>query len=269
MLRFMLLGVFLLALCGFTSEKTPEPIKVPGKYSVQDIENLAVGSRCAAYKFKERGKAPISFLKGINITFARQLCNPAKSSVAYASKAPGGSGDALVRYGLESKAGENTLKNLYGLMIGLSMRESAGQYCTGRDEDPRAKFVEHDQAEAGLLQTSYNVIRASTEASKLYAEYKRDRSKCYLDTYKIGVSCRASDAKNWGVGEGTIYQELAKACPSFAVESAAIILRFSGGASSHYGPIRTKAAEFKQECVDMLSAVQKMIGEDPSLCEKL
>jgi len=148
------------------------------------------------------------------------------------------------------------------------MRESSGEHCVGRDAS--ATNTSSDSAEAGAWQTSYDSHTRSPELPKLFDKYRADTSGCLLSTFAEGVSCSASDWKNWGTGaDGLAYQKLNKECPAFAAEYAAVMLRVNGGTKGHYGPLRTKAAEIRPECDEMLHEVQKVVEKNPGLCASL
>lgn len=120
------------------------------------------------------------------------------------------------------------LKSLYTLGVGLGMRETSGKYCTGRDTS--ASNTSASTAEAGLFQTSYNSMSASSELRNLFIEYKADTSKCFLDVFKVGVSCSNT---------------------------------------SIYGPINRKEAQVISSCNKMLSDVQAFLDRDLNGCDEV
>src|SRR5258706_11979834 len=82
--------------------------------------------------------------------------------------------------------------------------------------------------------------------------------------------CSSDLWKNWGAaGDGLDFQRIEKACPAFAAEYAAVMLRVSGGSSGHYGPLRTRAAEVRPECDSMLQQIQSAVNGDSSVCSSL
>ena len=155
------------------------------------------------------------------------------------------------------------MRSLYTLGIGLGMRESSGKYCEGRDMS--ASNTSASTAEAGIFQTSYDSMSASAELSKLYAEYKADTSKCFLDTFKEGVSS-CGNSSIAGSGVGAEYQAFNKSCPSFAAEYAMVMLRVR---RNHYGPINRQEAEVKTQCNQMLKSVQDFIDNDVYACDEI
>jgi len=187
-----------------------------------------------------------------------------------------GSNDALSHYGsiLSSKLGANTgglttVRQLYTLLVGLGMRESSGSYCTGRDRS--ASFSKSSTAEAGLLQTSWGASTRQAIMGQLFSKYRASKTGCLAATYKAGVSCSASNVKNWGQTTETGYQwqALTKDCPAFATEYASVLLRVNGGAKGEWGPLRTKAAEVVPECYSLFGMVQTYVTANPSVCSQL
>ena len=130
--------------------------------------------------------APIGYVKGIALVFARAYCRLKggdRFAVEMAKAATGEDGDALSWYRNEfnalnmdnSVAGPDTLRHLFALMTGLGMRESSGNYCTGTDDNYTA-----DTAEAGLFQTSHNARSGSQLLPDLFALYKANPQSAFL-----------------------------------------------------------------------------------------
>lgn len=272
-------SVALFSGCKSAPVTEPAPIASPSTRKPADpaalekIKTFAAGSKCAKYSWKERGVAKAGYMKGMATSFVKSLCSP----IPTISAAPGVAGDALTQYadifknlGMKNSEGLEAHRHTWVLLLGLGMRESSGQYCSGRDMQPAAlkQFHEADEMEAGLFQTSYNIVSYKAESKKIYQAYKADQSKCLLDVYKEGISQSYCDknAKNYGEGEGLNYQALAKKCPALATETAAITIRFSGGPKGHYGPLREKAAEVIPACDDMFLEIEKMVIADMSVC---
>lgn len=245
--------------------------------AIETIEQLAETSSCAAYRWKDRGKAPRGYTKGVALTFARAVCNQDWSDVKLASRAKTGDDakDALSWYNSvfsnlgmsNSTAGVDTLRHTYALVLGLGLRESSGKHCCGIDAS--ADNTSASTAEAGAWQTSYNSRAASSELTKLFETYRSNPRACFLDTFAEGVSCNSTNWKNWGTGDGVDFQRLEKECPAFAAEYAAVGIRVLGGNKGHWGPLRTRAAEVRTECDSMLKQVQNFVTNTPSACNEL
>lgn len=256
------------------SNPTNPSVPVEDGYYTEQIKILASGSTCANYSWASRGKAPVGYIKGMALTYARSYCRlktseaaPTALATLLSAAAGNSSSDALALYSSNfanlsmnvTSAGAGPLRSLYTLGVGLGMRESSGKYCEGRDMS--ASNTSANTAEAGIFQTSYDSIGASPELSKLYSEYKANPSKCDLETFKQGVSCRSSSIA--GSGAGAEYQAFNKSCPAFAAEYAMIMLRVR---RNHYGPINRKEAEVTTSCHSMLKSVQDYIDNDPNAC---
>jgi hypothetical protein len=246
--------------------------------TLASIETIAATSSCYKYQWKDRGQMPKGYIKGVAKVFARAVCAPTRSDVVVVSQANTGNDvkDAISWFNSNfaavnmknDTAGVDTLRHAYTLLLGLGMRESSGEHCVGRDAS--ATNTSSESAEAGAWQTSYDSKGASAELPKLFEKYKADDSGCLLDTFKEGVTCSASDWKNWGTGEqGLLFQQMEKECPAFAAEYAAVMLRVLGGNKGHYGPLRTKAAEIRPECDAMFHQVQDEVVAHPKVCDIL
>jgi len=237
--------------------------------AIARISDLAASSAIASYDWKNRGKAPAGYIKGMAVSYAKVYYDlstgnandveMAKAVTADASK------DALKHYdevfqqaGMDNtKDGQNTLRHLFVLMLGLGMRESSGRYCEGRDRS--ANNTTAETAEAGLFQTSFNARRASPLLPKLFADFMANPTPSYKDVFKEGVRAKDAELENFGTGDGRDFQKLSKECPFFAVEFAAIGLR---NIRKHWGPINRREAEIKADADAMFKEVQKLVDQD-------
>ena len=118
-MRFIILLLFLIgcenAVVG-TSPTSPEvvapivetvvPAETPSTPSatLEDIVIIATKSKCISYKWKDRGIAPKSYIKGMAIAYAKEVRHPgvASSTVLWSTTK-----DALAHYGLKA-SGLNT-----------------------------------------------------------------------------------------------------------------------------------------------------------------
>jgi hypothetical protein len=250
---------------------TPAPAQAPSATPINQIIQIAAASAIARFNWDRRGVAPAAYIKGMALVYARVVCKlgAGDSAVAVMAKANTGSNlDALALYddvfqaaGMKNDvSGIDTLRHLFVLLIGLGMRESSGQHCTGRDTT--AHNVSADSAEAGLFQTSFNAAKASPELPKLFARYSANPSG-FLDVFQQGVSCSPSDLENFGSGPGADFQRLSKTCPAFAAEFAALGLRTI---RTHWGPIIRKEAQVRPECDAMLMQVQNAVNSSANFC---
>lgn len=256
---------------------TEPPVVIDGPI-VDQITTIAAASTCANYSWKNRGKAPKGYMKGMALTYARSFCRfkttkdaPTDLVKLFTAGAKTAAKDALAHYSSTfsslsmdvNTVGISPLRSVYTLGIGLGMRESSGKYCEGRDMS--ASNTSASTAEAGMFQTSYNSMGASAELSKLYAEYKANPSKCHLAIFKEGVSS-CGNSSIAGSGEGATYQALNKSCPAFAAEYAMVMLRVL---RAHYGPITRKEAEITTACNQLLKNVETVIEDNPYSCDDL
>lgn len=242
---------------------------------IGQIAALAGSSPVAKFSWKDRGRAPLGYTKGMAVAYARVYCKLRAGDAAAQEMAKADTGkplsDALTWYAPEFQAlglrndvaGADTLRHLFVLLIGLGMRESSGKHCEGRDMSANNKTGE--TAEAGLFQVSFNARSASPLLPVLFDTYRANQSG-FVDVFHQGVSCTAANLKNWGSGDGVEFQRLSKACPAFAAEFAAVGLRII---RRHWGPINTKKAEVLRDCDTLLRGVQDIVDASPGACAAL
>lgn len=259
-------------LIGWSSHKYLAP-QLPNTPTgpLDQIIQIAAGSAIARYDWNNRGVAPRGYSKGMALVYARVYCKLQAGDAAVTEMAKANTGDrstdALAWYaqkfhdaGMDNdSSGVDTLRHLFVLLIGLGMRESSGRYCEGRDRS--ANNTTANTAEAGLFQTSYNARSASPLLPQLFQQYSANPSG-FVDIFKEGVQCRPSDLENFGSGAGKEFQRLAKECPAFAAEFAAVGLRTI---RTHWGPINSRAAEIRPECNTLLLQVQNAV-DTSNLC---
>jgi hypothetical protein len=260
-----------------TAVVIPTPTSTPGRSAArEDIERVAAGSSCAAVNFRDRGRAPKGFMRGMGLMYARAVCHRDRPDVRIASQPSSGDGrnDVLAWYsenyaaaGMTNDSEAERLRHLYVLLIGLGMQESSGRHCCGRDMS--ADFDTAESAEAGAFQTSWGARRKSPELVNLFSSYRTGGRECLLETFRVGATCSANDARNWGEGDGKDFQQLSKDCPAFATEYAAVLVRFSGGSAGEFGPLRRKTVEIRPECDAMLLEIERMVAGDRTVCDRL
>jgi hypothetical protein len=244
-----------------------------GSTAIDTIVGIAARSALARFNWKHRrGIAPLGYVKGMAVVFARVLCKLKDGDPAAMEMAKANTGnahrDALAFYhdifraaGMANDvSGRDTLRHLFVLMIGLGMRESSGRYCEGRDRS--ASNTTAETAEAGLFQTSFNARTASPFLPALFRQFSR-RPAGFKEIFQEGVRCKAADLENFGSGPGRDFQRLSKESPGFAVEFAGVALR---NIRTHYGPINRKEAQVVQECEDLLLEVQNAVEASPDIC---
>jgi hypothetical protein len=237
------------------------PVSVVTTGSTEQLIQIAVNSAIAKYQWKDRGTAPMGYIKGMALVYARVYCKLKAGDAAAVEMAKANTGDnnkdALAWFNQEflnegmdnSTDGADTLRHLFVLLIGLGMRESSGKYCEGRDKG--ASNTTAETAEAGLFQTSYNARNCNKLLPDLFIKYAN--STDFVNVFKEGVHCNTSNLENFGTSDGAEFQRLTKACPAFAVEFTAVALR---NLRTHWGPINQKKAEIRKDCDGMLKDVQ-------------
>jgi hypothetical protein len=249
--------------------------------AVEQIGTLATGSACAAVSWSHgQGRAPKAYLRGMAVTYARAVCEQMRADVRIVASAKRSGDealktDALAWYdpqfnalGLSNASdGIDTLRHSYMLLLSLGMQESSGRYCLGRDRG--ANFSTADSAEAGPFQTSWGANRFSPALAELFDRYSADQGGCLLEVFRQNISCSNWDARTWGEGRGADWQKLTKACPAFATEYAAVLLRLSGGSRGEFGPLRRHRPELRRECDTMFSQVQALVQSNPLMCAAL
>jgi uncharacterized protein (TIGR02594 family) len=238
---------------------------------IDAIVETAEGSAIASYSWRDRGKAPLGYTAGVALCFALALDRlNAEDDAAWAmAKKDSGNSDkdALAFYAAEFRAlgmdnsqdGENTLRHLFALMLGLGLRESSGRYPEGRDQS--ASNVSADTAEAGMYQTSWNIRSCDGTISPLLTEYWANPCG-FRPEFAKGVTLKSSDLGNFGSGAGAQYQFLSKYAPAFHALVTGIGLR---NLRQHWGPINRKEVELKNEADQLLQAVQLLVesGVEP------
>jgi len=238
---------------------------------IEQITAIAAASDLVHFSFKDRGVAPLGYLKGMALAYARVFCklkaNDAAAIEMARARTTDEKHDALAFYaeifagrGMDnSTAGIDTLRHLFVLLIGLGMRESSGKFCEGRDRS--ASNTTADTAEAGLFQASFNARSGSPLMTTVFNNYTINPSG-FVEIFREGVHCKPSALENFGEGNGAKFQKLSKDCPAFAVEFAAVGLR---NIRKHWGPINRKEAQVRPEADAMFKAVQSAV-ESSNLC---
>lgn len=218
-----------------------------------EVAAMVEGTPCARYSWKNRGKAPIGYVKGFAQVFARSLCNPSPLPDSLGSARL----DALAAYGKTASQ-----LNTYALLLGLGMRESSGRHCEGWDTS--ASSHSPGGYEAGLYQFSFNARSAVAALNKpdpysarlrlIEQFYERNPQRCALKTFGQGVTCRTMSER--GSPEAIRFQKLVKTCPAFAVEYGALLIRVL---KPHFGPFLRREVEFVPACLAMLERVKNAV----------
>jgi peptidoglycan hydrolase-like protein with peptidoglycan-binding domain len=253
----------------FPDEFSSYPPPLPPLLSdsqIDAISDIAMNSSIANYSWRDRGKAPSGYTKGMAIAWAQAYMRFATDDPVAQEMAKPNTGndsvDALSWYNSDFAAlgmsnnnqSLDTLRHLYVLLMGLGMRESSGKHCEGRDQS--ASNTDSNTCEAGLFQTSFNASSACTDFINLFDQYEIESEQGYMSVFNDGVSCSSSSWACYGSGDGYKFQQLCKYDPTFAVETCGITLR---NLRQHYGPINRKEAEIRREADEMFKEVQRLM----------
>jgi len=226
------------------------------------IVDIAARSDCASHRWNNRGRAPVGYIKGMAVMYAKSFCDTKGSpstALTVMTQALQGAQDSLVRYqdelvanGVDVKRDIERLRALYTLGIGQGMRESSGNTTEGRDI--RAKHPSASSAEAGIFQTSFDSLSRSPALPKLLEQYHAHTGDCRLEVFKEGIR-RVSTRPVLGSGPGAEFQRFTRQCPALATEYALVLLRVN---RRHFGPIIRKETEYFQPCNEMLKQVESV-----------
>lgn len=265
-----LLLITLISILGCTTTPTAPtgaPVEstspaMPMGSAIEKLEKLVTASSCAQVKFKDRGRMPLGFAKGVALAYQRSLCRYRSTATTVAGVIGGPLGDiehdTLTHYGLgKDLNGEERLTLTYALLFSLGARESSGKWCEGRDMS--ASNTSAETAEQGPFQQSANSLTASPLLRPLWREYAANPAQCALAVWKEGVdaSVRSCNGTVYGTGEGADWQKFVRTCPAFAAEHAAVLLRTL---RRHFGPETRKEISVVPECYELLGEISKQVN---------
>ena len=229
--------------------------------SSEKIKSIAASSPVAKYYWKpNRGIAPIGYIKGVGLTYAKsyqELKTEQDTAVSVMSRAIGDKkSDALAWYAITTNSDVDRLRAIYTLALGLGMMESSGNTTVGWDRHklkvgPKPTT---DNSEAGLFQTSWDSRNRSPWLIKLYDQYQANPNQCQLLTFMEKV--KDKNEPIYGTGKGGKFQKFNKECPAFATEYVMIMLRVN---RSHFGPINIKKAEYNLDAEQMFRDIEKVV----------
>lgn len=257
---------------------SPSPMPVPSSVriagllpeTVHAIVTAAVASPVLRHDWNN-GQAPWGYTKGMAVAFgvayARLKANRPDVTAMAAAKSGDSGIDALSWYAgifdrlgmSNATAGPDTLRHLWTLQTGLGMRESGGDYTCGRDMS--ASNVTSDTAEAGLFQQSWNFRSASPLLPQMFTDEcarPEDDEQSLQTIFKEGAT-GVYATRDYGSGDGLIFQHLCKTRPLFAAMTAAVGLR---GIRSHWGPIDNYQAEVLPVVDELYKKVQSLVDAE-------
>ncbi len=232
----------------------------------EEIVSAAKQSEINLYSWQDRGSSPPGLIAGMALCYAvaaQQLAHGNRAALVMAQAERGEPDtDALSWLKDEfdeqdmnnSTTGTATLRHLFVLLIGLSMRETSGDHWCGRDQS--ASNTSPDTAEAGLHQTSWDIRSASSVMPQI-AQWFWDKPQGFRTVFSEGLSPSTSDLENYGNGtNGTAHQWLSKFCPAYHVMLTAVGLRTR---RSHWGPVNRAEVEIKKSADDLLRHVDDLM----------
>jgi peptidoglycan hydrolase-like protein with peptidoglycan-binding domain len=226
---------------------------------------LAADSELADYSWRDRGKSPIGYVKGMALTYYRVWNRRLSDDVVEEMGKTLGNADKDVLKWYETElngkgwsldSAEHRLRALFAIQIGLGMRESSGRFCEGRDMS--ADNTSSETAEAGLFQTSYNAAGASPQMGELFDRWTDADGQGLRLEFGEGVKGSKDEWGCYGSGNGLLYQAMSKAYPQFHVEFTAVGMRVL---RQHWGPINRKEVELRQEAYELLRDVEAVEAE--------
>lgn len=228
------------------------------------IIRLAEDSPLMEFYWPDRGVSPAGYLPGMALCYAAAVIeyyDDCAAPLAMAGPLGDDSVDALAWYKREfdalgmsnARPGVAVLRHTFDLMIGLAMRESSGRYFEGRDVS--ASNTQPETAEAGLLQTSWNIASAHASIPPLLDQFWKNPNG-FLDPFRQGIKPSANNLDCFGSGDGATYQWLAKYCPLFAVMVTGVGLRTR---RQHWGPINERKALVTRDADDLLKKVEALV----------
>jgi hypothetical protein len=229
------------------------------------IDLVVQNSGLASYEWRNRGKAPAGYYGGMAKVYAlavKRLNDDDELAGIMAHAETGNQDkDALSWYADEfdeadmdnSESGQDTLRHLFVMMIGLGMCESSGDHWCGRDTT--ADNVESETCEAGLFQSSWNLSSCSNTIPALLDEYWTDPLG-FRYTFTRGLSPSASDLDCYGSGTGARYQWLARYSPTFSALMTGVGMR---KLRQHWGPINRREVDIVPQVDELLQQVDRLL----------
>jgi|GEM_PF-6248726 len=155
---------------------------------------------------------------------------------------------------------DSDLKKLFSVIWAHAIFESSGNEDEGRDPNNPTSGTS-GTAEAGLLQTSYNVIELVPPDSKkaffmIMDEYKKRPSACFSD---LLAENRHDGGPFYGNrnDEGLKFQKWARSCGGGSLEQGAVVLRH---AVSEYKPINHRYVH--PICEGLIDDIYALITRD-------
>ena len=237
--------------------------------------------------WKNRGRAPYGYYYGMALSFAKHYLRLSNNDIIIKEISKSISQyekfDSLKKWeniilskSMDFDTPSNRLKSLHTLMLGLGMMESSGKYCCGWDRGKidgwkgkgKSILPTSENSEAGLFQTSYDILGSVSLSAKFFLEEVINRYSANNDglqhLFSKGVKCSVYDLENFGEGKGFEFQKLTKELPLFAVEFTALSLR---NTSNHWNPVikindSKLGLEINSIWYELLTKIEDVINEN-------
>jgi len=255
-----------------TTSASVDPLRTSCRQAIID---LADASPLVSFRWPpNRGRAPLAYLRGMALTYARVYCKW-KAGDVYALEMAKRAGtntrvDALATFSAEFRAasmsnasdGVDTLRHVFVLLIGLGMMESSGRYNVGRDLS--ASNISSTTAEAGLFQISHSVgVGSSTLAGGwLKRHYEVLKLLPYSGLRSVFSHGRGTSSRGQTSGfrtdRGGRFRRFLIMEPALGAELAALGIRKR---VRHWGPLRRRQVTINADCDRLLQQVQHAVDE--------
>lgn len=228
------------------------------------VTAAAAASPCAKHSWNggKQGIAPIGYVKGVALTFAKSFCEmtvPTAATKAMSQPVGNEAKDAIQEYSkrgstkIPSASALELLESDYGLVLGLGMVESSGRTTISAPFDSANPNPDSQTCEAGLYQTSANSLSSDPSLPLIRQQYLEHQDWCSFDLFTSGKHPHVTPPI--GKGDGADFQQFTKGCPSFATEYAAVMLRVK---RHHYGTLNIMSAEYAPACVSMFKKIESV-----------
>jgi Uncharacterized protein conserved in bacteria (DUF2272)/Peptidase M15 len=254
----------------FENQIAPMPAVSVLQPCEQQVIDLVAKSKLPRSGWKDSSRAPLGYLNGMALTFARVYCK-FKRGDWYAlemAKAPtkGTEGiDALAHLAWRFRRsnmpvavdGADTLRHLFVMLFGLGMRESGGKFFEGADRS--AKHTNRTQIEAGLFQMSHSIGVENPERVALHGIYEQLRTipyDSYVGVFAQGLRLQGKRLTDNASSAAGLFRNFCQTQPALCAELAAMGTRVR---RKHWGPINRKTVELLPICNTLLQEIQALI----------
>ncbi len=239
---------------------------------------LVTASPLTKYDWKpNRGIAPIGYLNGLALTFARVYAKLVAgdyyanviakdidlNSVGMGNDAISYNHDRFTAMGLGNIGDKKeNIRKAFIILIALGMRESSGRYYVGVHKEGAVLRPGAANEEAGLFQISANLGVFSKNPDfriigKFYGSLRQQTGGGLLEVFKQGLKVRISK-RNRGADRFSKFQDFCFTRPGLSAELAALGLRFR---RTHWGPLKPETQKEKKEPIELNPDAAKLFAD--------